>query len=255
VIRILRSLWIWSASATLILFWTALLAIIRLFDRDPQRRRTGRWFRLLGTSLARVNPWRIHISGAEHLDPRQAYVIVSNHQSLADIPLLSHLRIDAKWMAKSELFKTPPLGWMLRMAGDVPVNRRDRRKGAMALLQCARYLRQGLSVVCFPEGTRSTDGEVLPFTEGPFQLAIREGAPVLPLVVEGSGNALPRGSWIFEGTRDIWLRVLEAVPVKGCQSGALRDAVRQKIVEELGRMRSLADASERVHWQDKPAHG
>ncbi len=243
VIRILRSLWIWSASAMLIFFWTALLAIVRLFDRDPLRRRTARWFRRLGIALARVNPWRIHITGAEHLDPRQSYVIVSNHQSLADIPLLSHLRIDTKWMAKAELFRTPLLGWMLRMAGDVPVIRGDRRKGAVALLQCARYLRQGLSVVCFPEGTRSTDGEVLRFTEGPFQLAIREGTPVLPLVVEGSGQALPCGSWIFEGTRDMWLRILEAVPAKGWdtrQSGALRDTVRQKIVEELGRMRAGA---------------
>ena len=240
MIRIVRSLWVWFASATLILFWTPLLAVVRLTDRDPLRRRTGRWFRRLGRALARVNPWRIHISGAEHLDPRQVYVIVSNHQSLADIPVLSHLGIDTKWMAKAELFKVPAVGWMLRMAGDVPVNRRDRHKGRMALLQCARYLRQGLSVVCFPEGTRSHDGEVLPFAEGPFQLAIRESTPVLPLVVDGSGEALPRGSWIFEGTRDIWLKVLEAVPVKGWdahQGGALRDVVRQKIVDELGRMR------------------
>lgn len=240
MIRILRSLWIWSAGAALIFLWTPFLAVIRLFDRDPLRRRTGRWFRRLGTALAKINPWRIHISGVEHLDPRQAYVIVSNHQSLADIPLLSHLRTDTKWMAKAELFRSPVLGWMLRMAGDVPVNRGDRRKGAVALLQCARYLQQGLSVICFPEGTRSTDGEVLPFTEGPFLLAIRENAPVLPLVVDGSGNALPRGSWIFEGVRDIRLKVLEAIPVKGWetrQSGVLRDVVRQRIVEELERMR------------------
>lgn len=92
------------------------MAVGRLFDRDPLRRRTGRWFRRLGIALAKVNPWRIHISGAEHLDPRQTYVIVSNHQSLADIPLLSHLRIDTKWMAKAELFRTPLLGWMLRIA-------------------------------------------------------------------------------------------------------------------------------------------
>ena len=201
MIRILRSLWIWLASASLILLWTPLLAVVRLSDGDPQRRRTGRWFRRLGIALAKINPWRIHISGMEHLDPRQAYVIVSNHQSLADIPLLSHLRIDTKWMAKAELFRVPLLGWMLRMAGDVPVDRGDRRKGAKALMQCARYLQQGLSVVCFPEGTRSPDGRILPFVEGPFNLAIREGAPVLPLVIEGSGAALPRGTWMFAGTR------------------------------------------------------
>ena len=166
MIRILRSLWIWSASAALVFLWTPLLAAVWLCDRDPLRRRTGRWFRRLGTALAGVNPWRIHISGAEHLDPHQVYVIVSNHQSLADIPLLSHLRIDTKWMAKAELFRVPVLGWMLRMAGDVPVYRFDRRKGARALLQCGRYLRQGLSVVCFPEGTRSPNGEVLPSARG-----------------------------------------------------------------------------------------
>jgi 1-acyl-sn-glycerol-3-phosphate acyltransferase len=98
-------------------------------------------------------------------------------------------------------------------------------------------------VIFFPEGTRSRDGEVLPFNEGPFQLAIREGVRVLPLVVEGSGAALPRNSWIFGGTQDIHLRVLEAVPVEGWtvkQSGALRDVVRQKIVDELRRLRGRA---------------
>jgi len=223
--------------------WTPWLGLVRLFERDPRRRRTARWFRRLGTMMARVNPWRIHIIGAEHVDPRQAYVVVSNHQSLADIPVLSHLRLDTKWMAKAELFKLPLLGWMLRMAGDVPVNRSDRRQGAMALKQCAKYLAQGMSVVCFPEGTRSRDGEVLPFTQGPFQLAIRESAPVLPLVVEGSGDALPKGTWIFKGTQDIFLRVLEAVPVTGwdtSQSGALRDAVRDRIVAELSKMRGGA---------------
>ena len=236
----LRSFWIWLASASLILMWTPLLGAIWLVDRTPQRRRTGRWFRQLGIWLARVNPWRIEISGTEHVDPRQAYVIVSNHQSMADIPVLSHLRIDAKWMAKAELFRLPVLGWMLRMAGDVAVDRGDRRKGAMALKQCARYLHQGLSVVCFPEGTRSKDGALLPFTEGPFNLAIREGMPVLPVVVDGSGDALPRGKWMFGGGSDIHLKVLEAVPANGWvpgQGGELRDLVRQKIATELESMR------------------
>jgi 1-acyl-sn-glycerol-3-phosphate acyltransferase len=240
VVRLVRSIWIWGASAALVFLWTPWLGLVRLLERDPRRCRTGRWFRRLGVLLAKVNPWRIHISGTEHLDPAQAYVIVSNHQSLADIPVLSHLRIDTKWMAKAELFQLPLVGWMLKMAGDVPVNRGDRRQGAQALLQCARYLGAGLSIVCFPEGTRSRDGEVLPFTQGPFQLAIRESRPVLPLVVDGSGEALPRGSWIFQGTRDIFLRVLEAVPVTGwdaSQSGALRDAVRERIVTELSKMR------------------
>lgn len=85
-----------------------------------------------------------------------------------DIPLITNLKLDAKWLAKAELFDFPLMGWMLRMAADVPVDRSNRRKAAHALLQCARYLRNGCSMVFFPEGTRSPDGEVLPFNEGPF---------------------------------------------------------------------------------------
>jgi 1-acyl-sn-glycerol-3-phosphate acyltransferase len=243
--RLLRSAWIWAATAALILLWVPLLGAIRLFDREPRRLRTGRWFRRLGRVLARVNPWRIHISGAENLDANQVYVIVSNHQSLADIPVISHLKLDTKWLGKAELFRMPALGWMARMAGDVPIQRFDRRKGAIAILQCARYLRQGCSVVFFPEGTRSPDGQVLPFNEGPFQLAIREQVPVLPLVVEGSGAALPRNSWIFGSTQDIHLRILKAVPVVGWnikQVPALRDQVRQTIVDELDRLRGAVPA-------------
>jgi 1-acyl-sn-glycerol-3-phosphate acyltransferase len=245
---VLRSIWIWTASAALILLWAPLLGIVRLSDRDPRRLRTGRWFRRLGRALAKVNPWRIHISGKENLAREQVYVVVSNHQSLADIPVLSHLQIDAKWLVKAELFRLPVLGWMLRMAGDVPVERTDRTKSARALLECARLLRRGCSVVSFPEGTRSHDGQVLGFNEGPFQLAIREKVRILPVVVEGSGSALPRNSWVFGPTQDVQLRILEPVPVEGWttkQSAELRDAVRQRIVDELQRVRSGALAYSR----------
>jgi len=244
--RLLRSAWIWAATGALILLWVPLLGAIRLFDVEPRRLRTGRWFRRLGRVLARVNPWRIHISGGENLNTNQVYVIVSNHQSMADIPVISHLKLDTKWLAKAELFRLPLLGWMLRMTGDVPIERSDRRKGATAMLQCARYLRQRCSVVFFPEGTRSPDGRVLPFNEGPFKLAIREQIPILPLVVEGSGTALPRNSWIFGRTQDIHLRILDAIPVDGWnikQVSALRDAVRQRIVDELDRLRGTGRGS------------
>jgi 1-acyl-sn-glycerol-3-phosphate acyltransferase len=239
--RALRSIWIWVANLSLILLWAPVVGIVRLFDRDPRRLRTARCFRGLGPVLAKVNPWRIHISGAGNLSRGQVYVIVSNHQSLADIPLITLLRLDTKWLAKAELFRVPLLGWLMRLAGDVPVERGDRRNSARALLECARYLRQGCSVVFFPEGTRSRDGKVLPFNEGPFQLAIRERVPVLPLVIEGSGDALPRNTWMFGPTQDIHVRVLEPVSTEGWnvkQTEALRDLVRQKIVEELERLRA-----------------
>lgn len=250
----LRSVWIWTASAFLVAAWVPLLGAIRLSDRDPNRLRTGRWFRKLGRALAKVNPWRLHIAGRENLDPKKVYVIVSNHQSMADIPLLAHLQADTKWLAKAELFRVPLVGWMMRMAGDVPVERLEPRQAAKAMLNCARYLRQGCSMVFFPEGTRSLDGEVLPFNEGPFRLAVREKVPILPVAVEGTGSALPRNSWVFGGTQDIHLRLLKPVPVDGytvAQCPELRDAVRAQIIDELRRLRHPAESGE-AH-SDRPA--
>ena len=237
----IRSIYIWSASTMLVLMWLPLMGIVRLFDRDPRRIRTARWLRRLGRLFTKVNPWRIHIAGLEHFDPAQTYVVVSNHQSLADIPILCHIRIDAKWMAKVELFRLSIVGTLLRLAGDIPVDRTDMRKAARSLLECARHLRQGCSIVFFPEGTRSLDGQVLPFNDGPFQLAIREQKPILPLVVEGSHSALPRHTWIFSKAQDIQLRVLEPVLCTGFntkQTAELRDLVRQRIIDELSRLRA-----------------
>jgi 1-acyl-sn-glycerol-3-phosphate acyltransferase len=237
---LIRSVWIWGATATLVVAWVPVVLIVRLFDRNPLRLRTARTFRRLGPLVAKVNPWRIRIAGRENLSPHGAHVVVANHQSLADIPLIAHLGLEAKWLAKAELFQIPVFGWMMQMAGDVAVERSDRRKAAQALLQCARLLKQRLSIVFFPEGTRSTNGSILPFNDGPFQLAIREGVPVLPLVVEGTGSALPRQTWKFGGIQDIYLHVLPAVPTEGWTSGRvaeLRELVRGRMIEELETIR------------------
>lgn len=240
MINRLRSIWIWGASGALILLGVPLVVLVWLFERDRRHIRTARLFRGIGPLIAKVNPWRLHIAGAERIDHRQAYVVVSNHQSFADIPLISHLRMDTKWLAKAELFRVPGFGWMMSLAGDIPVVRADRRKAAQALLQCASYLRKHVSVVFFPEGTRSRDGAVLPFNDGPFQLAIREKVPVLPLAIEGSGAALPRNSWLFGPAQDIHLSVLEPVAVNGWAArrcAELRELVRERIIQEVERIR------------------
>jgi 1-acyl-sn-glycerol-3-phosphate acyltransferase len=240
--RYLRSVWIWAASAVLVILWVPLMGIVWAFDKEP-RLRTGQWFRRLGRVVTYIGGWQITIAGREHIDPNQVYVIVSNHQSLADIPLLSHLKLNTKWLAKIELFRVPVFGWLLRMAGDIPVDRSSPRQAARALMQCARYLRRNSSVFFFPEGGRSMDGEVQPFNEGAFQLALRERVQILPVVVEGTGKALPSQSWLWGNSRDIQLRVLNPISAEGWgakEGAALRDAIRQKIVDELSRMRASA---------------
>jgi 1-acyl-sn-glycerol-3-phosphate acyltransferase len=224
----------------LILAWLPLLGIIRLLDRTPARLRTGRWFRRLGMAIVKVNPaWTVHVSGEHNAESGRPYLVLSNHFSLADIPLISLLPWEMKWIAKAELFRLPFIGWMMRMAGDIPVDRRSRR-GAQALLQAKSYLQQRCPVMVFPEGTRSVDGRVYPFTDGVFQLAIKTKVPILPVAVEGSQACLPKGSWKIGKPQDIFLKVFPPIDTSnmtGKDVTQLRDRVRQMIVEQIAHWR------------------
>ena len=237
----LRSLWVWGAVAVLIAVWLPLLALIRLFDPDPVRYTTGRWFRRLGVAITRVNPsWQVHRDGEKIANPRRPYVVVSNHQSLADIPIISHLPWEMKWIGKAELFRLPLVGWMMRLAGDIPVDRADRRSGARMLLAAHRCLQLKCSVMFFPEGTRSPDGRVWRFNDGAFHLAIKAGVPVLPVVIEGSRDCLPKKSWKFGPPQDILLRVLPPVETRGLTTEGvpeLRDRVRGMIIAQIAAWR------------------
>lgn len=240
------SVWTWFAMAVLIVVWLPLLAIIRLLDRDPAHYTTGRWFRRLGAMMTRVNPaWKIHIDGDFPADPRKPFVVVCNHQSLADIPVISRLPWEMKWVAKAELFRVPFVGWLMRMAGDIPVVRGDRRSGIQVLATARQYLQKRCSVMFFPEGTRSKDSRVLSFTDGAFRLAIKQQVPVLPLVLDGTSTALRKHDWRFGRAQKIHLKVLPAVPTEGLSGSdveALRDRVRNMIVDQLAGWRGVPRA-------------
>ncbi len=240
---VLQSIWTWGAILVLTVLWVPLLALMRVFDRDPAHYRTGRWFRRLGMAMTKVNPaWQIEISGETIENPRYPYVVVSNHQSSADIPIISCLPWEMKWVAKAELFKTPLVGWLLRLAGDIPVDRTSKRSGAKVLIKGRQYLRDRCSVMFFPEGTRSRDGRVHPFTDGAFRLAIKAQVPVLPLAIDGTQDALPTHSWKFDAAT-VRLKVLPPVPTTGltrADTEALREQVRSLIIEQLAIWRSAS---------------
>jgi 1-acyl-sn-glycerol-3-phosphate acyltransferase len=244
MIATLRSAWTWFAVVTLILLWLPLLAVIRLFDRDPVHYRTGRWFRRLGVAMTRVNPaWQLSMSGTRITDPRHPYVVVANHQSMADIPLISHVPWEMKWVGKIELFRLPVVGLMMKLANDIPVDREDRRSGAKMILRCLKVLEQKCSVMFFPEGTRSPDALLGRFNEGAFHIAIKAQVPVLPLVIEGSHACLPKKSWKFGAPATILLKILEPVDTRGmtvAEVEGLRDRVREMIARQLAEWRSVS---------------
>jgi len=186
--------------------------------------------------MVKANPaWRVHVSGKEHVDFKRPYVVVSNHQSMVDIPLLCLLPWEMKWIAKIELFRLPVVGWMMKMAGDIPVDR-QRKGGAQALLRAKAYLLQNCPVMIFPEGTRSPDGLIRPFTDGAFRLAIKTHVPVLPVAIDGSFTCLLKNSWKFGEPQDIFIRVLPPIDTAGVMAEnteELRDAAWRTIDENL----------------------
>src|ERR1700694_2609361 len=120
------SLWAWLVLVLCILIWFPLLLVVRLFTAafDRGNYLTGYLFRRIGPAMATLNPlWRFRYSGKMPADPRRPFVVVSNHESFADILLISHLPWEMKWLSKAELFRIPVMGWMMWLAGDISVNR------------------------------------------------------------------------------------------------------------------------------------
>ncbi len=243
----LRSLWTWLATGAIVCTALPTMAVVRLFDRDPAHYRTGRLFRWFGALASRTNAgWHVEITGDFPEEPRTPLVVVSNHQSLGDIPIISRLPWEMKWVVKAELFRVPVFGWLMRLAGDIPVDRTDKRSRARVLIHAREVLQRRCSVMLFPEGTRSRDGRVLRFTSGAFRLAIKEQAPVLPLAIDGTRGILPKASWRFgEEARHIRLHVFPPVPTEGLAPedvDALREHVRHLIVERIAAWRGVAPA-------------
>lgn len=209
-----------------------LLVLAAPFDRN--RAVAGRFLRIVGVLIAKAYPpWRLRVEG--RWPGGGPYVVVANHQSILDILLLSHIPREMKWVAKESLFRIPWVGWMLRMSGDISVRRGDPESGGEALAAARAYLARGMSVMIFPEGTRSTKGTLLPFKSGAFRLAIEAGVPVLPVAVSGTAHGLPKGNpWVRPCRATA--RLLEPVQVNGYRpvdAAKLRDAVRERIVAAL----------------------
>ena len=133
-------------------------------------------------------------------DGSQPAVFVGNHASLFDPPLLiSTLPCHPVFLAKRELFRIPFLGWVMSMAGFIPIDRGNRAQALASLRDAARIVREGRCLAVFPEGTRTTDGSLLPFKRGVFDLAVQAGVPVVPFAIHGGMDIVPKGTWRVAG--------------------------------------------------------
>lgn len=252
-------MWAYVEFGAVIGAFLPIMAVSSLRHRgDPTQRAPGQWLRRIGRTATRLSAlWKFDIEGERPADiDTSAYVVVANHESQADPFLLSFLPWDMRWVAKESLFKQPLSGWAMRFGGDIPLRRGEGDSVRACLAECERAIRGGISVMMFPEGTRSAGGALLPFKDGAFDLAIRTGVPVLPIALAGTRAMRPKHSRWF-GKAHAAARILAPIPTAGMTEAdipALRDQTRAAIAAALPDLRSRY-ADDAVDEGDEPAAG
>jgi 1-acyl-sn-glycerol-3-phosphate acyltransferase len=198
---------VWTILATLLI--GVAVIIYSFFSR------TGNGPHLLARLWANSILWvirvKVTVKGAEKLDPGRSYIYMPNHQSNADIPLLlGRLPVQFRWLAKAELFKIPVFGRAMRGVGYISIDRSNRKSAFESLARAAATIRNGTSVLIFPEGTRSRDGKILPFKKGGFVLSVDSGVPIVPIIIKGTRNIVPKGHCMIRSA-PVTMEILDPV--------------------------------------------
>ncbi|MEE2702993.1 MAG: lysophospholipid acyltransferase family protein [Myxococcota bacterium] len=214
----------------------ALWAITAPFDR---RRVVLHGFTCFWASVYTwLNPaWKVRVLGRERIRPGVAYIMVANHLSLLDILVVFRLFRHFKWVSKIENFRVPLIGWNMTLNGYIPLRRGSQESAAHMLEACEHTLEAGSSVTIFPEGTRSSDGRLLQFRPGAFEIAKRAQQPILPVLIRGTADALPKRGFILRGRHPISVEVLDELAPEsfsGLDTEQLALEVRQIFAERLG---------------------
>ena len=196
----LRSLYIWVGIAvmTSAMYVVGLPMFLLTMPFDPQRR-IGHWYATTWAKwVTRLNNrWAFEVIGQERIPQDRPMVVVSNHQGMGDIMMAFFMDLHFKWISKAANFYVPCMGWFMYHAGYIPLRRSNKSSIVRCMARSREYLDHGVSVLFFPEGTRSKDGVVKDFKAGAFKLAIETGVDVLPLGITGTANALPKHTWKF----------------------------------------------------------
>lgn len=209
---------------------TFLLAAAAILCTIVDRRYYGlfaRFWGRLGITMAAI---KLTVSGENYI-PDGPIIVMSNHASNFDIlAMQGYFPRPLSWIAKKELFKIPVFGWSMRRGGYIPLDRGDGRKALKSMDEAAQQVRGGTSVIIFPEGTRTRDGQLLPFKRGGFLLAVKAGVPVVPVSIVGSFAINPGGSLGLNLGRAVQLRIHAPITLPtGLKRAEAEDLLMQQV--------------------------
>jgi 1-acyl-sn-glycerol-3-phosphate acyltransferase len=176
---------IWALFGILLSIFTSSGRMIHFYCAVP-------WSKIIlwGTGV------RVKIHGLESIDRKKSYVYIPNHLSFFDIfSLLAYLPVDFKFILKGELMRIPILGWAMRKAGYIGIDRSSPAKAKSTFKKAVNRIKSGASIVIFAEGTRSKDGHLQPLKRGAFYLATESGTPIVPIAIKGTNTIMPKGSF------------------------------------------------------------
>lgn len=192
---------------------------------------------LLSDLTLGINPyWKVTIEGREKVDRKKQFVMVSNHQSGADIMALFKTHLTYKWVAKRSLFYFPFIGWTMALNRYIPIERSRGRSKVRMMDKAIESIRKGNSIMMFPEGTRTMDGNLQPFKSGAFRVALGTQTDILPIAIKGTFHAIQKGSLIINKNRNLKAVILNPVPYdsfKMMQTSEVAQMVHDLILAEL----------------------
>lgn len=232
-------IWIYWALCIIVFFAVTFVVYLVTFPFDKYRKAPNQVLKLLAWLMLRVNPgWDINIKGAHPNKINIPTIVVANHQSFLDLPLLYLLPWTMKWVAKRDLFKIPFLGWIIFITGQIGIDRKH-ITSAKKLDKLVEPIAQGMPAMIFPEGTRSQNGKLKNFKNGAFKLSKGYGFQILPVVIDGSFEAMPRGNWTISPAQKFTISVLQPVKSNTFDTeNELKAHVYALIEQELSAIRS-----------------
>ncbi len=173
---------IWVVLVTIYFSISAIIVSFITKSGDMPNKVAAIWARFI-LAASRI---KVEVIGLSNIDPSKSYIYMSNHQGNFDIPILqAYLPVQFRWLAKAELFNIPVFGYAMGRAGHISIDRFNRKSALKSLKNAARIIRNGVSVLIFPEGTRSSDGNIRQFKKGGFVLAVDSGVQIIPVIIHG----------------------------------------------------------------------